>query len=434
MKINWLSPLLPSKTAIADYAHQVLRALSQRAEIAIWTDQSEWDPNIEKFGRVHPFSGTPCWHEFNQADATFYNIGNNNAFHESIWEVSRQHSGIVILHDIHLQHLFAAFFKKNGLGPDAYRETMARHHGNAGLEATDAYLAGRMTVEGLGAGFPLTNLALENALGTVVHVPFAFDSLAQGSQPVAYVPLPCDPDAPSQTMSQNIRRRKGPPYQLLVFGYLGPNRRLAPILDALAALPTRDQFHLHIYGMLDKPDRWRKRIQQRGLGHLATIHGFVSESELDEALARSHLVLNLRYPSMGEASWTQLRLWSHGLPSLVTQTGWYGTIPENAVGFVRPEHEVADIQSHLEDFLRDPVRFAEKGKVGQRILQADHSPNDYVKTLIDFATHAHRFRGSVNATTLVQRTAEILGEWGVGSEQMPLLQDRIVPEIRRIAA
>ena len=35
------------------------------------------------------------------------------------------------------------------------------------------------------------------------------------------------------------------------------------------------------------------------------------------------LLINLRYPTMGEASLSQLRIWRHALPSMVTQVGWH---------------------------------------------------------------------------------------------------------------
>ncbi len=111
-------------------------------------------------------------------------------------------------------------------------------------------------------------------------------------------------------------------------------------------------------------------IGELGLGRLVSVHGFVAEAaELDAALQRSHLALNLRDPTMGEASASQLRIWQHGLPSLVTDIGWYATLPASTVAKVRRESELADIQMHLAEFLRAPERYREMGQAGRAYVQ-----------------------------------------------------------------
>jgi glycosyltransferase involved in cell wall biosynthesis len=436
MRVNWFSPLPPSRTGIAEYSLHVLAALSQRAQMTLWTDQSEWDPQLAGFGDVRRFDEVPDWAEMNKADATFYNIGNNVDFHAAIWQISRNHAGTVILHDTHLQHLFAGLYKRVWKQPEAYRAIMTRHYGRAGLEAVKTYFGGRMTTAELSARFPLTPLALENALAAVVHASSEVESLARACRrPVSYLPLPYAIGAGTEVAAgpPNTRRLVGPPYRVIMFGYLGPNRRLDAILRAFGRLARRDKFQLHVYGKLDKPDHWQQQIQRAGLGQQVKLHGFVSDAELDEALIRSHLAINLRYPSMGEASWTQLRLWSHALPSLVTRTGWYATLSNKAVAFVRPTHEVADIQRQLNRFLMDPAAFARQGEEGLRILREQHSPEHYADTLLDLARQAERFRGRVNRCRLVERTGEILSQWEVTEDQDRQLK-RIACAIRRVAA
>ena len=103
------------------------------------------------------------------------------------------------------------------------------------------------------------------------------------------------------------------------------------------------------------------RFKRLGLQGVVKLHGFVPAEELDAALAAAHLAVNLRNPTMGESSFSQLQIWDHALPTLVSQVAWYAKLPENAVAFVRPEHEVLDIQRHLNAFLADPDRFVEMG-------------------------------------------------------------------------
>ena len=128
MKLHWFSPLPPARTGIAQYTMGLLPALQKRAEIVLWTDQAEWDPLLETYATVRRYHPEQMpWAEINRADMSIYNIGNNPAAHGSIWQVSRSHPGIIILHDLSLQHLFVGLFRDQWHDRHGYRTHMERH-------------------------------------------------------------------------------------------------------------------------------------------------------------------------------------------------------------------------------------------------------------------------------------------------------------------
>jgi glycosyltransferase involved in cell wall biosynthesis len=187
---------------------------------------------------------------------------------------------------------------------------------------------------------------------------------------------------------------------------------LEETLEALAAFPAREQFRLDIYGQLLIDGRQlRARIRALGLKPLVKLHGYVPEEELDAALARAHLAINLRYPTMGEASGSQLRIWKHALPSLVSRVGWYSTLPTEAVAFVEPERESVDLQQHLKAFLADPARFAAMGQTGRRLLVEQHAPESYAQAIIEFASHARSFRPRSLSAPLAERAGALMSDW-----------------------
>jgi hypothetical protein len=210
--------------------------------------------------------------------------------------------------------------------------------------------------------------------------------------------------------------------RLIVFGYLDANRRLDVLLQAIAGLPERDRLRLAIYGELWNNDMIRSQLQTLGLQHVVTVHGFVSEAALDAALAGAHLAVNLRFPTMGEASLSQLRIWDHALPALVTQVGWYASLPEDTVAFVRPEHELMDIQAHLRDLLADPQRFRQMGERGRRRLEQDHTPEAYAQTVVALAAAAQRFRPHTTAQALDARVGAEIQAW-TGPPALPVASD-----------
>ena len=388
MTINWFSPVPPTRSSIAFDTAAVLPALARRAKIIVWTHQPTWLPALEQHAQVRRYdlSAMP-WGEINSADATFYHLGNHTDYHGPIWQVSAQHPGIVVLHDLNLQHFFVGLAARSVIRRRDYLQMMEVHHPEGGREIGQALLAGTKGVDEIYEEYPLTWAALENALGVAVHTRDGMGPLAEATDlPVAYVPLFAPPDGPSFTMEKELRTREADRvdglYRIIMFGFLGLNRRLGSLLKALHQFPERHRFHLDVYGTVEEEQSFLQMVTTLKLDGLVTFHGFVSDADLNEALERSDLAINLRDPTMGEASASQLRIWQHGLPSLVTDTGWYATLPKNTVAVVRRGAEVEDIQTQLGEFLMAPERYRELGRNGRRYVNEHHTVEAYVDGLM----------------------------------------------------
>lgn len=415
MKLNWFSPLPPASTDIAHYTTRVLAALSERARVRLWTDARKWDESLDEHAEVRFFQPANIrWEEVNKAAMSVYHIGNNPLFHGAIWQVSRRHPGIVVLHDERLHHFFDGLYRVERRDLEAYLAVMERYYGAEGRRAgEECFLTDARNIDEMAERYPLTELALENALGVVTHTRATYERLSSENRwPVAYLPLPFGAGPKRSEHEGQAGKSAGPPFRLIVFGYLGRNRRLTQVLEALAAFPAREQFRLDIYGqVLIDERRLRALIRSLGLKELVKVHGYVPEARLDEALAESHLAINLRYPTMGEASGSQLRVWKHALPSLVSRVGWYATLPAETVAFVEPEHEAADIQTHLSAFLADPARFALMGARGRRLLEDEHAPERYAQSLVEFVAHVQGLRSQALAPALARRAGALMSQW-----------------------
>lgn len=437
MKINWFSPLPPARTDIAHYTARVLPALNSLAEVTLWTDQREWDPALGKQTEVRAFRlGRIPWADLNRADVNFYQIGNNPSFHGSIWQISRLHAGVVVLHDFRLHHFFDGLFRVKWRDLNSYLRVMENYYGAAGRrDAADCFRGEARNISYMAETYPLTQLAVENALGIVVHTQESYDALAPDTQsPLVLAPLPFatrTESAPEQTSSA---RQSGPPYRLIVFGYIGRNRRLQSLLKALAELPERAQFHLDVYGdILDDQDQLQSQIRALNLKQQVSLHGFAAEAKLDDALGRAHLAINLRYPTMGEASGSQLRIWAHALPALVSRVGWYATLPADTVAFVRTgEDEVSDIQLHLRTFLADPAAFAAMGKRGRQELSEKHAPARYARTIVELAQLSQDSGARLASMRLAERAGALLGEW-LGPDAIGTASEHVAREIFKLA-
>lgn len=424
LRVNWFSPLRPANTAIASYALRTVQALARHAEVTVWAERAYWPRELDVCARVHRWDGQ-SWHILNTADATFFHLGNNALFHGWIWDVARRHPGIVVLHDTRLHEFFAPMLLEGSGGEAAYLADVRRVHGEAAVREATRMLRGDTLIHSLAESVPLTALAVERARGAIVHASEGFREVAAlGLCPVLQLDLPYEAGGspPTRTWDGTLR--------MVLFGYLGPNRRIESLLDAIAAFPDRDRLRLEILGQHRDPSAITDRIKALNLGERVTFRGFVPESELNEALDRAHLAVNLRYPTMGEASDSQLRIWSRGLASVVTRTGWYAELPPEAVWFVDPANEAADLQTHFAAALARPDALRAMGETGRGVLEERHDPARYVDGLVEGVRRMMGPPVSVigHATRAISRIAE---EGGIRGEARASIARRTAGELCR---
>jgi glycosyltransferase involved in cell wall biosynthesis len=432
VKLNLFSPLPPTRSDIARLTVHMLPHLARGAEVVVWSSEAEWNFEPPRGVSVRHYDWQrPPWREINQADATFYQMGNDPRYHGAIWHLSQQHPGIVILHDLMMQHFFSGLvFHDRGLNRRQYLELVERHHGIKGRVLAEAHVQGLLGTEELAQHCPLTEAATENALAVIVHSQAAYAVLPEDAS-VVLLPL-CVGMAMPELEPTRVQD-PAEPYRLAVFGFLGPNRKLPLLLRALATFPERDRFRLDIYGTMDGPEKMEELVCRLGLSEAVALHGFKTASDLDAALRRTDLVVNMRDPSMGEASGSQLHLWQYGLPSLVTRRAWYATLPEDTVGFVRPQHEVEDLHSHLNEFLRNPEHYRTLGRNGRRYVAENHSIEGYAAALLEVAAQAPEFRAKWIARDLARRSAVAIMGWSDATTIDPL-SFQVAQEIGKLTA
>ncbi len=415
MKLNWFSPLPPAPTGIAEYTGTLVPWLCQKAEVTLWTDQESWDRVLERYCEVRRFDCRSVpWRDVNRADLSVFHLGNNRDFHDGIWQVSRAHAGVVVVHDLRLQDLFWGAFARKPAGSAEYIRLMEHVYGADGGSAARRFVEGTQSLDSLCLSYPLTEAVVENALGVVVHTRGGFDLVSahcQASLAFLPFPYPAAPDSAFEVWSARRNRPARPPFQLVLLGYINPNRRIISLLQALGSLPGKSDFRLRVYGPIWDEAHVREKVREYGLERLVTLNGYTPASQLDDAIADADLAINLRFPTMGEASMSQLQVWDHALPSIVTRTGWYAELSDDAVSFVEIDREIEDLRRHLTVFSSDPESFARLGENGRAALLEQHSPAAYVESLVGFLEKTLAQRPARAFTKAAQDAAEGMKGW-----------------------
>ncbi|MEM7674235.1 MAG: hypothetical protein AAF212_12905 [Verrucomicrobiota bacterium] len=341
--------------------------------------------------------------ELNRADALFYNLGNNAAFHREIIRILRQFPGVAIMHDLSLFECVSSIYRER-LGGDRMFLDLVRHLYGVRSEGIveDWLLAGDEARREIDAASecPFAGHATLGAWGLVTHT-----EIPQGHelhhdvrpQWTLALPFPGESELPASRVCVE-------PFDLLVFGYIGgPNRRLVEVLNALSRYARRDCFILNIAGDLNPSLEIPRKVEELGLGSNVRIHGFLSDEALDELLSRVSLVLNLRYPTRGEASGSLLRAWSCGATVAVSDTGSYSMIPDDVVFKIRPEHETEDLFALWDQVLGNPRIIEEMRVRGFEFLRKNHSIDSYVNAILDIAKTPSQKRAGAVRPMLEQR-------------------------------
>ncbi|MBT4522031.1 MAG: glycosyltransferase family 4 protein [Halieaceae bacterium] len=238
--------------------------------------------------------------------------------------------------------------------------------------------------------YPLFQPFIENALGVVVHSDSARDVLAKQfpeGPKVIKLDLPY-----AQSRAAVERDFHAQQLQFVFCGHVGSNRRLAEFFKAWGQLEHPDRIRLDIFGNYGNTSQLERLAQRFGVSRWLDFRGYVEDEALEQSLREAHFALNLRWPTMGEASASQLRYWSAALPTLVTDVGWYGELPDDTVCKVSRDNEVESLRERLQDIVDSPGRYAAVGVAGWQYLKSQHSPQTYARKLIHFAEHCTNAR------------------------------------------
>jgi glycosyltransferase involved in cell wall biosynthesis len=133
------------------------------------------------------------------------------------------------------------------------------------------------------------------------------------------------------------------------FGFLNMNKRIPQLLEAFASLRRdRPGARLLLAGASGERFDVGRRLERLGLTEGVERLDYVPEERMWSLMAACDVLVNLRYPTMGETSGSVIRALSLGKPLLVSDVGWFSELPDDAVLKVPvDEHEVRVIEAAL---------------------------------------------------------------------------------------
>jgi glycosyltransferase involved in cell wall biosynthesis len=325
MRVAYYSPLPPSRSGIADYSTLLLPALRERVEIVV-AEQGKRAPH---------------------ADVALYHLGNDPDAHGWILDALNERPGVVVLHEYVLHHLIAGttIGRRNGRG---YLDAMERELGVAGrllgLGVLDNLLP--LLWETQPERFPLSGVVLDQATGLIVHSHYVAERARAAGYggPLWRIPHPVWPMGAVEAATDV----SGDPL-IGCFGFLNMNKRIPQLLEAFASFRrTRPGARLLLVGGSGERFDIERRLERLGLTEGVERIDYVPEERMWSLMAACDVLVNLRYPTMGETSGSVIRALALGQPLVVSDVGWFSELPDDvALKVPVDDYEVATIEAAL---------------------------------------------------------------------------------------
>ena len=391
-RIHWVSPLPPAQTDIAEYTRRILPDLAARADIVLWTSAENWDPALERHAIVRRFDPhrtvpmdlrglAPIG---SGAETVFLNMGNSWEFHSDILTLARRVPGVVVLHDVALQEALRDMVLNGLLARDVYLGAAQRWYGAAGTRLGRRLLSGVPPAPEDLEQIPMFEAVLPAATAVLAHTPLGAErTAARRMLPVYALDLPY-----AIGPAKSAARATTGPLRLVQFGHIGPNRRLLQVIDALGHAARTVDFRFDLFGRIWDPDCVRAAARKAGIADRIMLRGFAPEGDLNAAIADAHLVFNLRHPTMGEASGSQLRIWNASALAAVTDLGWYASLPDDTVVKIPLDDERGAIVRLLERLDTDRAMCARVGANGRQHLESTHGTDRYAEGIVAITREA----------------------------------------------
>jgi glycosyltransferase involved in cell wall biosynthesis/SAM-dependent methyltransferase len=307
MRVALFSPLPPAESGIADYTQALRGPLGERCAVDTFTGVGD----------------------ASRHDIALYQIG-NNPDHIAAYQTALRHPGVVVLHEANLHHLVASMTIRR----DDWDAYLREAEFDGGPDA----LAHARRVRALEVGpdydgVPMLRRILANARGLIAHSDFVIARAREAGYrgPAARIPHGAwTPDIDRMFHRQRLGLDESTPL-VGVFGHLKPYKRIAESLRAfrrvvrceprakmiLAGEPHPDLPLDHLLRSLDL------REHVRVLGRIDDVDDFTGY------IAACDIVLNLRFPTVGETSGTLLRAMGLGKAVIVSDVGAFSEFPDS---------------------------------------------------------------------------------------------------------
>ncbi len=404
------SPWAPKATGIADYAANLVRALSDTYRIDLYHEPGYVPEPALGGGALASYD----WRLFERNDRVIGYRGvvhqmGNSFYHQFVYEALQRHGGIVALHDFSLAGFqFWYAHRNHGHDPNGYLRAQFAFDDPGAPPVEDAEIQDWMAEPG---GFQdamarrarhLNRRIFAHAESVVVHSPWCHREAERCVPDLAdrtcVIPHGADVRIVTPCYRASVRERFGIPADALVvasFGILTNGKMNTEALDAFAVLAAREpKATFLLVGEDWEQGQARRHTAALGLNDRVQFLGRQPAEAFDELLTVTDIGISLRRPpTFGETSGALLHLLRHGVPTIVNSVATFADYPDDTVRKVDWETEgPARLERALLQLAQDPAERHRLGRAALRYVERAHRWSLAAERYIDCIERGPRAR------------------------------------------
>ncbi len=363
-RLALVTPWAPNPSGVASYSLLLSRELAAGVdvEIVVGGAAGDFEPPLtdgvtlvgaedfrESAGRPRP-------------DRVLYCMGNSR-YHEHVYELLREVPGPVLLHDVQLTGFFG-YYAGRERPADPLGRLVERVREDYGErlppgELASAPLSWRRRAE---LGIYLTAEIQRHAERVFVHSHFAQEvveregRLLERRVPVSVMPFgmpACEPVVHGAPATAPL---------VVHMGVVSEVKAIGTLIEAFALLAAQvpgARLVIAGDGDDDSLDEWRAFARERAPHAAVEFPGRLDEERWAQLLAGADLAVQLRAVSNGEASGAVCDCMAAGIPTIVSDIGWMGELPGDAVVHVPADVGPQELSERMASLLAEqPARSA----------------------------------------------------------------------------
>lgn len=381
-KMLYASPFIPLRSGISDYSKILIYALKEKFDITLYTDNYNiedrkiiQDFEILKYG-VNEIN-------FDCYQYHVYNIGNNPYFHEYIYESCLKYPGLVILHDLILYYLFVGYYQNRN-------QLYSKTYETAGMESflkikaiVKENSANLLEQKHIAIELPLNQELLKSQNKIMVHSKYTYDKVCEYTNKVKQINMIQQVEDNFQLIDRNILFTKYniPEDAIIIssFGIIGETKlnhiacqvilQIEKIINQqICYVMVGDGYYINNY-----VDSYR-----------IFKTGYVEMDEFNSFIMHSDIILNLRYPSMGETSAALIKILQMGKVCIINDDGWFSEIPDECAIKVSTQNIKSELKDKILEYISNNNKRNEIGNNAKEYIKTQYNSKKIVNEITSF--------------------------------------------------
>ena len=380
----YASPFAPKESGISDYSLILVNALKEFFDITLYIDDYEPEsPDLSEFKKIK--NGVDEV-DFDSFDYKIYNMGNNAEYHVYIYDAALTHPGAVILHDLSICDFIQGYIKKKDLPYFTYI------YERFGLEAFTIMKEARSDNtfgKGIVSKLSLNDELLRSGNKIIVHSEYSRNKIMETG-------LISENNLKKINMIEQVKTGENfipkkelagkfgiPEDAVMVCAFGFASDYKFNIETARAVKELNAELDKKIcYVMVGSGDYADGELKDSEV--IKT--GYTTLEEFNSFVNCADIIVNLRFPPLGETSGSMLRILQLGKPCITNNGGWFSEIPDDIVVKIPIENVGTDLKAALKELIFDPSKAEKVGQAAASHISQYHGKSLIAKEFYDYLT------------------------------------------------